>query len=77
AKVNWVEMQNRKFGQPFRLTGVILVALMSAVLIYSPKLLEMSLVANIIKQQLTKAQGATVDYQYINLDFTDARLEMT
>ncbi|MDE5041584.1 TIGR03546 family protein, partial [Francisella tularensis subsp. holarctica] len=24
AQVNWVEMQNRKFRQPFRLTGVIL-----------------------------------------------------
>ncbi|MBZ5743887.1 TIGR03546 family protein [Francisella tularensis subsp. holarctica] len=77
AKVNWVEMQNRKFRQPFRLTGVILVALIIAVLIYSPKLLEMSLVSNIIKQQLTKANGATVDYQSLNLDLTDAKLEIT
>ncbi|MBK2110472.1 TIGR03546 family protein [Francisella tularensis] len=77
AKVNWVEMQNRKFRQPFRLTGVILVALIIAVLIYSPKLLETSLVSNIIKQQLTKANGATVDYQSLNLDLTDAKLEIT
>ncbi|MDE4988565.1 TIGR03546 family protein, partial [Francisella tularensis subsp. holarctica] len=53
------------------------VALFIAVLIYSPKLLEMSLVSNIIKQHLTKANGATVDYQSLNLDLTDSKLEIT
>ncbi|WP_395167534.1 TIGR03546 family protein [Francisella salimarina] len=76
AKVDWVEMQNRKFRQPFRLTGIVLVALIIAALIYSPKLLETSMVSNIIKQQLTKANGATVDYQSLNLDFTNASLDI-
>lgn len=30
----------------------------------------------IIKQQLTKANGATVDYQSLNLDLTNAKLEI-
>ncbi|MDE4940284.1 TIGR03546 family protein, partial [Francisella tularensis subsp. holarctica] len=68
---------NRKFRQPFRLPGVRLVALIIADLIYSPKLLDMSLVSNIIKQQLTKANGATVYYQSLNLYLTDAKLEIT
>ncbi|WP_432773555.1 TIGR03546 family protein [Francisella salimarina] len=76
AKVDWVEMQNRKFRQPFRLTGIVLVALIIAALIYSPKLLETSMVSNIIKQQLTKANGATVDYQSLSLDFTNASLDI-
>ncbi|QUE31925.1 TIGR03546 family protein [Francisella philomiragia] len=76
AKVDWVEMQNRKFRQPFRLTGIVLVALIIAALIYSPKLLETSMVSNIIKQQLTKANGATVDYQSLSLDFTKASLDI-
>ena len=76
AKVDWVEMQNRKFRQPFRLTGVVLVALIVTALIYSPKLLETSMVSNIIKQQLTKANGATVDCQSLNLDLTNAKLEI-
>ncbi len=76
AKVDWVEMQNRKFRQPFRLTGIVLVALIIATLIYSPKLLETSMVSNIIKQQLTKANGATVDYQSLSLDFTNASLDI-
>ncbi|APC91942.1 MULTISPECIES: TIGR03546 family protein [Francisella] len=77
AKIDWVEMQKRKFRQPFRLTGVVLVALIVVALIYSPKLLETSMVSNIIKQQLTKANGATVDYQSLNLDLTNAKLEIT
>ena len=76
AKVDWVEMQNRKFRQPFRLTGVVLVALIVTALIYSPKLLETLMVSNIIKQQLTKANGATVDYQSLNLDLTNAKIEI-
>ena len=76
SKVDWVEMQNRKFRQPFRLTGVVLVALIVTALIYSPKLLETLIVSNIIKQQLTKANGATVDYQSLNLDLTNAKLEI-
>ncbi|WP_407877841.1 TIGR03546 family protein [Francisella sciaenopsi] len=76
AKVDWVEMQNRKFRQPFRLTGIVLVALIITALIYSPKLLETSMVSNIIKQQLTKANGATVDYQSLSLDFTNASLDI-
>ncbi|MDE4953342.1 TIGR03546 family protein, partial [Francisella tularensis subsp. holarctica] len=42
-----------------------------------PNLLEMSLVSNIINLQLTKANGASVDYQSLNIDLTDAKLEIT
>ncbi|MFV9973914.1 MAG: TIGR03546 family protein [Francisella endosymbiont of Hyalomma asiaticum] len=76
SKVDWVEMQNHRFKQPFRLTGVVLVALIVTAFIYSPKLLETLIVSNIIKQQLTKANGATVDYQSLNLDLTNAKLEI-
>lgn len=77
GKIDWVKMKNRKFRQPFRITGVILVGLIGAVIFYSPQILETSLVSNIIKQQLTKANGATVDYDSLKLDLTDARLKIT
>ncbi|WP_212789166.1 TIGR03546 family protein [Francisella halioticida] len=77
AKIDWVKMKNRKFRQPFRITGVILIGLIIAAIFYSPEVLETSLVSNIIKQQLTKANGATVDYDSLNLNLTDARLKIT
>ncbi|MED7819470.1 MULTISPECIES: TIGR03546 family protein [unclassified Francisella] len=77
AKIDWVKMKNRKFRQPFRITGVILVGLIIATIAYAPQILETSLVSNIIKQQLTKANGATVDYDSLKLDLTDARLQIT
>lgn len=77
AKIDWVKMKNRKFRQPFRITGVILVGLIIAAVAYAPQILETSLVSNIVKQQLTKANGATVDYSSLKLDLTDARLKIT
>ncbi|MED7788385.1 TIGR03546 family protein [Francisella sp. 19X1-34] len=77
AKIDWVKMKNRKFRQPFRITGVILVALIIVAISYAPQILETSLVSNIIKQQLTKANGATVDYSSLKLNLSDARLNIT
>ncbi|WP_150466418.1 TIGR03546 family protein [Francisella sp. SYW-9] len=77
AKIDWVKMKNRKFRQPFRITGVILVALIIVAISYAPQILETSLVSNIIKQQLTKANGATVDYSSLKLNLSDARLKIT
>ncbi|QIW09776.1 TIGR03546 family protein [Francisella sp. LA112445] len=77
AKIDWVKMKNRKFRQPFRITGVILVGLIVATIAYAPQILETSLVSNIIKQQLTKANGATVDYSSLKLNLSDARLKIT
>ncbi|APC97050.1 TIGR03546 family protein [Francisella frigiditurris] len=76
SKVDWQKMAKKRFLQPFRILGVILVAIIVAVIYMSPKLLETTLVSNIIKQQLSKANGATVDYKSINVDFSEAKLEI-
>ncbi|MFC4891774.1 TIGR03546 family protein [Pseudofrancisella aestuarii] len=76
SKVDWQKMAKKRFLQPFRILGVTLVAIIVALIYMSPKLLETTLVSNIIKQQLSKANGATVDYKSINLDFSEAKLEI-
>lgn len=76
SKVDWQQVQSRKFRQPFRIWGVILVALVVAAIAFSPQILETALVSNAIKQQLTKANGATVDYDSLKLDLGDAKLEI-
>jgi hypothetical protein len=76
SKIDWVAMQKRSMIQPFRISGVILVALLITAIAYSPKLLETAMVSNIIKQQLSKANGATVDFDSIQLDLSDAKLEI-
>lgn len=76
SKVDWQKMAKKRFLQPFRILGVILVAIIVTGLYFSPSLLQTTLVSNIIKQQLSKANGATVDYKSLNLDFSQAKLEI-
>ncbi|AIT09136.1 membrane protein [Candidatus Francisella endociliophora] len=76
SKVDWQKIQSRRFLQPFRIWGVILVVLMLLAIVFSPQILETTLVSNTIKQQLTKANGATVDYDSLNLSLGDAKLEI-
>lgn len=76
SKVDWKKIQSRKFRQPIRIWGLGLVVLAIVGLAYAPSILETALVSNIIKQQLTKANGATVDYDSLKLNLSDAKLEI-
>ena len=76
AKVDWKKIQARKFRQPIRLWGLIVVVVLVAAIALAPKILETAMVSNIIKQQLTKVNGATVDYSSMNLNLSDAKLEI-
>ncbi len=76
AKVDWVEMKNRKMKQPFRMFGVLLVGLAVTAVAMSPKLLETAMVSNIIKQQMSKANGATVDYDKLDLNISKGELSI-
>ncbi|QIV94773.1 TIGR03546 family protein [Allofrancisella frigidaquae] len=76
AKVDWQKIQARKFRQPIRVWGAVLVILFIAGIAFAPQVLETALVSNIIKQQLTKANGATVDYDSISLNIASANLQV-
>jgi uncharacterized protein (TIGR03546 family) len=77
SKVDWQKIQSRKFRQPIRIWGLTLVILAIVGLAYAPTILETAMVSNIIKQQLTKANGATVDYDSLKLDLADAKLQIS
>ena len=76
AKINWEKIQARKFHQPIRIWGLIVVIACLLVVVFSLKIIETAMVSDIIKQQLTKVNGATVDYDSMNLNFGDAKLEI-
>lgn len=76
SKVDWQKIQSRKFRQPIRIWGLALVILAVVGLAFAPSILEIAMVSNIIKQQLTKANGATVDYDSLKLDLGDAKLQI-
>ena len=76
SKVDWLEINNLKFRQPFRIWGVALVIIVVAIVSFSPNLLKTSMVSNIIKQQLTKINGATVDYDNLDVSISDAKLNI-
>jgi uncharacterized protein (TIGR03546 family) len=76
AKVNWEKIQARKFHQPIRIWGLIVVIACLLAVVFSLKIIETAMVSDIIKQQLTKVNGATVDYDSMNLNLGDAKLEI-
>ena len=76
AKVDWEKIQARRFRQPIRVWGLIVVVVLVLAIAFAPKILETAMVSNIIKQQLTKVNGATVDYDSMALNLGDAKLEI-
>lgn len=76
SKIDWKVIQARRFRQPIRLLGLLIVLVVSLVIAFTPKMLETAMVSNIIKQQLTKVNGATVDYDSIHLDLNNAKLAL-
>ncbi len=76
AKVDCEKIQDIKFRQPIRVWGLIVVLLLTLTIAFAPRILETAIVSNIIKQQLTKVNGATVDYDSMKLSFSDAKLEI-
>ena len=76
SKVDWEKIQARKFRQPIRVWGLIVVSILVVVVVFTPKILETAMVSNIIKQQITKVNGVTVSYDSMNLNLSDAKLEI-
>ena len=77
AKVDWKKIQARRFRQPIRIWGLIVVVVLVLAIALAPKILETAMITNIIKQQLTKVNGATVDYDSMSLNLGDAKLEIS
>ena len=74
--VDWVALKEKKLTHPFRISGVIAVILLIGILLLSQRFLQSQMVANILKTQLTKINGATVDFQKLSLDVVDAKLDI-
>lgn len=77
SKVDWQQIHAKKFRQPIRIWGAVVVVILVVAVAFAPRILETTLVSNIIKQQLTKANGATVDYSSMKLSFADAKLQIS
>ena len=75
-KVDWIELKEKKLKHPFRLTGVITVIILIGILLLSQRFLQSQMVANILKTQLTKINGATVDFKKLSVDLIDAKLDI-
>lgn len=75
-KVDWVKLRDKKFRQPFRILGVILVAIIIALLFVFQSVLQSKMVTNILKTQLEKANGATVDFDHVNINLAEAKLSL-
>ncbi len=75
-KVDWVKLRDKKFRQPFRILGVILVAIIIALLFIFQSVLQSKMVTNILKTQLEKVNGATVDLDHVKVNLAEAKLSV-
>ncbi|MCF6776200.1 TIGR03546 family protein [Thiotrichales bacterium 19X7-9] len=76
-KVDWVKLKEKRLKHPFRITGVILVIILIILFFVFQSFLQSQMVSNIIKNQLTKVNGATVDFKSLDINLTDAKLSIT
>jgi len=75
-KVDWITLKEKKLKHPFRVSGVVIVVLLIILLFVFKSTLQSRMVTNILKTQLEKANGATVDLHEVNLDLTNASLKI-
>ncbi|MCF6764998.1 TIGR03546 family protein [Thiotrichales bacterium 19S3-7] len=76
-KVDWVKLKDKRLKHPFRISGVVLVVILIILLFVFQSFLQGQMVSNIIKSQLTKVNGATVDFKTLDINLTDAKLSIT
>lgn len=75
-KIDWVLLKNKKLKHPFRLSGVILVIVIIILLFVFHSFLQSKMVSNILQSQLSKINGATVDFKSLNINLKDAELSV-
>lgn len=73
---SYEELLARKIGIPVRIPGVILVVLMIGGLVLMSRFFTDSLIAQMARDGLSKANGATVDLESAHLDLKAGKLEL-
>ncbi|MBC2607378.1 hypothetical protein [Pelagicoccus albus] len=76
GKKSYEELLAVKWGNPFRIWGVAVVVVLTAVLIFGFSKLSEPLITSLAKSNLETANGATVDLEGVNLGLTDGKLEV-
>ena len=75
-KVDWIKLRDKKFRQPFRITGVIIILIIIGLGVLFQQTLQSQMVKNILQTQLEKANGATVNIQALQLNLVDAKISI-
>jgi len=76
-KQSYEELSAKKVGNPIRILGVVAVVVLSGLLWFASTYLTDELVASAARQNLAKANGATVDLESADVDFKEGRLELS
>ena len=74
--IDWSRVYKYKLRHPFRISGILFVTIICAIITYSTDIIQTSMVSNIIKQQLAEANGATVDFKSFKLDIIEGTLKI-
>ncbi|WP_162902376.1 TIGR03546 family protein [Facilibium subflavum] len=75
-KIDWNQLKDQRLKHPFRISGIIIVLIIIGLLFLFQAFLQTQMVRNILQTQLTKLNGATVDFKHVKIDFTDAQLSI-
>ena len=70
------DLLERRIGNPIRIPGVIVIAVLSIGLFIASKFLTDTLIASLARTGLATANGATVDLESAHLDLDEGKLEL-
>jgi uncharacterized protein (TIGR03546 family) len=75
-KKSYNELLKKKMGNPIRILGVVFVALFCLVVYASNQLLTRTIVSSIVQDTLERFNGATVDLEYVDINWKSGQIEM-
>ncbi|WP_116963876.1 DUF2062 domain-containing protein [Fastidiosibacter lacustris] len=76
-KIDWVKLRNRRLKHPFRILGVIIIAVVIVFIFVLSGLLQSQMLKNILVSELTRINGATVEIDTFKLDMFNGKLNIT
>ncbi|WP_018298422.1 TIGR03546 family protein [Fangia hongkongensis] len=75
-KVDWVALKNKRLKHPFRISGVVIVIVIIILAFLMQSMLQSKMVSNILKNELTKVNGSTVDFNHLTISATKGQLSL-
>lgn len=76
AKGDWMKLTEKRIGNPLRPLGLVFAAGLAVLIAIGMMLLDSAIVGNLVRENLTRANGATVDLEGFDLSLRDGSLNI-